>query len=137
MSKARKRRKKQGVIWRTLCYARPIRWWLALAGVLALVVIACSLAGPKLTGALVQQLYDFWAGDRSGGAAALTAAMAPGLLLLLGVYVTHSLFSYLKMRLMNQVVSRHFTCDLRIQISDKIRRMPVKFVDETPVGEVL
>ena len=137
MSKARKRKKKQGVIWRTLCYARPIRWWLALAGVLALVVIACSLAGPKLTGALVQQLYDFWAGDRSGGAAALTATMAPGLLLLLGVYVTHSLFSYLKMRLMNQVVSRHFTCDLRIQISDKIRRMPVKFVDETPVGEVL
>ena len=137
MSRIRKRRKRRGVIWRTLYYAKPIRWWLALAGVLALVVIACSLAGPKLTGILVQQLYDFWAGDRSGGAAALTAAMAPGLLLLLGVYVTHSLFAYLKMRLMNQVVSRHFTCDLRIQISDKIQRLPVKFVDDTPVGEVL
>ncbi len=137
MSKESKRGGNRRVIWRTLCYAKPIRWWLALAGLLALGVIACALAGPKLTGALVQQLYDYWAGDRAGGAAALAAAMAPGLLLLLGVYGAHSLFAYLKMRLMNQVVSRHFTCDLRIQIADKIRRLPVKFVDGTPVGEVL
>ena len=135
-----KRKKTAGggrrVIWRTRCYAKPIRWWLLLAGGLALVVIACSLAGPKLLGTLVQMLYDFWAGEEKD-AAALAAAMAPGLLLLLGIYAVHSLFAYLKMRLMNQVVSRYFTCDLRIRISDKIRRLPVKFVDDTPVGEIL
>ena len=38
---------------------------------------------------------------------------------------------------MNRTVSRHFTCDLRIAISDKIRRLPVKYVDQTPVGDVL
>ena len=124
------------VIWRILCYAKPIRWWLLLAGVLALVVIACSLAGPKLLGVLVQMLYDFWAGEERNGAD-LAAAMAPGLMLLLGIYAVHSLFDYLKMRLMNQVVSRYFTCDLRILISGKIQRLPVKFVDDTPVGEIL
>lgn len=124
------------VLLRIMRYAKPIRWWLMLAGVLALIVIVCTMAGPKLVGLLVQQLYDYWA-QPGGNTGELAAAMAPGLLLLLGVYALHSAVAYVKMRLMNQVVSRRFTCDLRIQISDKIRRLPVRFVDETPVGEIL
>ena len=61
----------------------------------------------------------------------------PGILALLGIYAVQSLFTYLKMLLMNNVVSRHFTCDLRIAIADKFQRLPVSFVDDTPVGEIL
>ena len=39
--------------------------------------------------------------------------------------------------LLNKAVSRYFTCTLRIRISDKIRRLPVSYVDQTPVGDVL
>ena len=45
--------------------------------------------------------------------------------------------SYGKMQLLNRAVSRYFTCNLRIQISDKIQRLPVSFVDHTPVGDIL
>ena len=105
---------------RLLRYAKPIRWWLALACLLAMVVIGCALAGPKLLGGLIQILYDRWDLRLSGGKAAepLWQVLGPGLLLLLAVYGVHSLFSYLKMLLMNSVVSRYFTCNLRIMISD-------------------
>ncbi len=125
------------VILRILQSAKPIRWWLLLACLLALVVIACALAGPKLLGQLVQQLYDYWAMPSGQAGYSLTAALAPGLLALLGVYAVHSLFTYFKMLLLNQVVSRHFTCNLRIMISDKLQRLPVSFIDSTPVGEIL
>ena len=39
--------------------------------------------------------------------------------------------------LMNNMVSRHYTCAIRIRMSDKIQRLPVKFVDSTPVGQIL
>ena len=127
------------IVLRILQSAKPIRWWLLLACFLAMVVIACALAGPKLLGSLVQRLYDYWALRLDGGAAgySLTEALLPGLTVLLGIYAVYSLFTYLKMLLLNRVVSRYFTCNLRIMIADKLQRLPVSFVDNTPVGEIL
>ena len=119
---------------RLIQVAKPIRWWLLLACALALVIIACALAGPKLLGELVQTLYDHWAGVGTG---ALMETLTPGLLALLAIYGVQSLFTWLKMQLLNRVVSSYFTCNLRIMIGDKIRRLPVSYVDNTPVGEVL
>ena len=123
------------VVLRIIRSAKPIRWWLALACLLAVVVILCALAGPALLGDLIQVLYDCWAGAEVPGG--LAASLVPGILALLGIYAVQSLFTYLKMLLMNNVVSRHFTCDLRIAIADKFQRLPVSFVDDTPVGEIL
>ena len=107
------------IILRILQSAKPICWWLVLGCVLALVVVSCALAGPKLLGRIVQVLYDHWALRLAGGTPdePLWWSLRPGLLLLLGVYALQSLFSYLKMQLLNRVVSMHFTCSLRIQIA--------------------
>ena len=56
------------VVLRIIRSAKPIRWWLALACLLAVVVITCALAGPTLLGDLIQVLYDCWAGLRSPAA---------------------------------------------------------------------
>ena len=109
------------VVLRIIRSAKPIRWWLALACLLAVVVILCALAGPTLLGDLIQVLYDCWAGAEVPGG--LAASLVPGILALLGIYAVQSLFTYLKMLLMNNVVSRHFTCDLRIAIADKFQRL--------------
>lgn len=53
------------------------------------------------------------------------------------MYLLRAAISYGKMQLLNRAVSRYFTCNLRIQISDKIQRLPVSFVDHTPVGDIL
>ena len=130
----KQKKTKDKIIRRLLMEARPIWKWLIVAALLCCGVIACSVAGPKLLGALIDQLYAYWDGSFTGN---LMTAILPGLGVLLAVYVGYSLFSYLKMLLLNKVVSRYFTCGLRIRISDKIKRLPVRYVDQTPVGDIL
>ncbi|MGM9563477.1 MAG: ABC transporter ATP-binding protein [Faecousia sp.] len=128
------KKKKERVISRLLLEARPIWKWLLLACLLCLVVILCAVVGPKLLGTLIDDLYSYWEGSYADD---LLADILPKLGVLLAVYVGYSLFSYLKMLLLNNVVSRYFTCNLRIRISEKIKRLPVSFVDQTPVGDIL
>lgn len=114
--------------------ARPIWKWLLLGCLISIVMIACSAAAPKLLGGLIDRLYDYWDGSGTGN---LMGKLTNGLAALLVVYTAYSLLFYLKMLLLNNMVSRYFTCTLRIRISDKIRRLPVSYVDQTPVGDVL
>ena len=122
---------------RMMRYAKPIAHWLLLACVLAMITITCALTIPTLLGDLIQMLYDYWTGAADFSSAPLTVQLLPKLLLLLAVYGGQSLFTYLKMLLMNNVVSRYFTCNIRIMISDKLQRLPISFIDNTPVGEIL
>lgn len=128
------KQKKERVISRLLLEAKPIWKWLLLACFLCLGVILCAVVGPKLLGTLIDDLYSYWEGSYAGD---LLADILPKLGVLLAVYVGYSLFSYLKMLLLNNVVSRYFTCNLRIRISEKIKRLPVSYVDQTPVGDIL
>ena len=115
--------------------AKAIRWQLALGVVMSLALVVCALIIPTQMGALVQILIDYFDAPETG--ASVLAQLAPGLLALLGVYLLRAAVSYGKMQLLNRAVSRYFTCNLRIQISDKIQRLPVSFVDHTPVGDIL
>lgn len=84
----------------------PIWKWLLLAALLCIGVIVCGVLGPKLLGGLIDRLYAWWDGsDRSDLLAGLLRPM--GWLAL--VYLGYSLFSYVKMQLLNRVVSRYFT----------------------------
>ena len=130
-----RRRSDRAVLLRLVQEAKPIYKWLALACLISLGIIACAVAAPQLLGDCVQLLYDYWAGSFTG--ASLTAALTGGCLALAGVYLLQSLMSWLKMLLLNNVVSRYFTCALRIKLSAKISRLPVSFVDRTPVGQIL
>ena len=128
------KKEKDRIISRLLRQARPIWKWLALACVLCAAMILCAIVGPKLLGDLIDRLYDYWNGTFTGD---LLSALLPPIGILAAVYAAYSLISYLKMLLLNKVVSRYFTCNLRIRISDKIRRLPVSYVDQTPVGDIL
>ena len=130
-----RRRSDRAVLLRLVQEAKPIYKWLALACLISLIIIACAVAAPQLLGDCVQLLYDYWAGSFTG--ASLTVVLTGGCLALAGVYLLQSLMSWLKMLLLNNVVSRYFTCALRIKLSAKISRLPVSFVDRTPVGQIL
>ena len=109
-----------GTTWRIIREAKGIAGWVAVSAVLGILAVLCSIAAPEILGDLIQKLYDFGLSDRQ---TPIRDSLISGL--------------NLNMQLMNRTVSRHFTCDIRIAISDKIRRLPVKFVDQTPVGDVL
>lgn len=115
--------------------ARPIWKWLIVSCLLCIVIIFCAVAGPKLTGSITDRICTFWEAGASTGD--LVEGIATSLMLLLGVYALGALVRWINMYLMNNVVSHHFTCAIRIRMSDKIQRLPVKFVDGTPVGQIL
>ena len=126
--------KKDNIMMRLVREAKPIAHWLLLGAVLDILAVLCSVAAPEILGNLVEMLYDFGTGE---GTISLLESMAGGLLVLLMVYVGYSAFTYWNMHLMNTVVTRHFTQGLRVKLSDKIRRLPVSYVDQTPVGDIL
>ena len=96
------------------------------------------MVGPKLTGQITNEICAYWEAKVSGDPLwDLVQQILPGLLTLFGVYVLGAAVRYGNMYLMNNMVSRHYTCAIRIRMSDKIQRLPVKFVDSTPVGQIL
>lgn len=132
------RREKMGLYKKVFLEARPIWKWLAVSCALCIIIILCAVAGPKYTGLVTNEICTFWEA-RSGGQAVsgLVETILPTLLRLLGVYTLSAVVRWLNMYLMNNVVSHHYTCSIRIRMSDKIQRLPVKFVDGTPVGQIL
>ena len=118
--------------------ARSIWKWLLVSCLLCILLILCSVFSPKLTGLVTNEIYTYWEASVAGTAVgSLVETILPTLLLLLAVYAVNAVVRYVNMRLMNNVVSHHFTCAIRIRMSDKIQRLPVKFVDGTPVGQIL
>lgn len=115
--------------------AKPIYGWLLLGALMGAAVVACAVIAPQLLGAAIQLLYDAWAGERP--LAGLTDALLPLCGGLAAVYLIKSALEAGKMYLMNNVVSRYYTCNLRISISDKISRLPISFIDKTPAGQII
>ncbi len=115
--------------------AKPIWGWLILSCFLCLLSIIFTVVSPKLLGELVQKLYDFWSGELV--TEDFSGMILSGIIPLIIVYILLSLVRLANMYLLNNVVSRYFTCNIRIKISEKIKKLPVKFVDCTPVGEIL
>ena len=127
-----------GIYGKLFMEARSIWKWLGVSCLLCTLLILCSVLAPKLTGQVTNEIYAYWVAVSTGTTVgSLADAVLPTLLTLLAVYVVNSIVRYINMRLMNNVVSHHFTCTIRIRMSDKIRRLPVKFVDNTPVGQIL
>ena len=120
---------------RILKEAKPIRGWLILSCFLCLCIILCTVSAPKILGNLIQQLYDYWSGELVTDD--LLGLILKGLIPLAIIYISLSLVRLANMYLLNNVVSRYFTCNIRIRISEKIKRLPISFIDDTPVGEIL
>ena len=120
---------------RILREAKPIRGWLVLSCFLCLSLILCTVSAPKILGNLIQQLYDYWSGELVTDD--LLGLILKGLIPLAIIYISLSLVRLANMYLLNNVVSRYFTCNIRIRISEKIKRLPISFIDNTPVGEIL
>ncbi len=119
---------------RILRDTKGIRRWIALSALLGMGAVLCSVAAPEILGAMVQKLYDFGTGDRS---IPIRGELVKGLTILALVYAGQSLFRYINVHILNRARSRHYTYSLRVRISDKLQRLPVKYVDQTPVGDIL
>ena len=131
--RAEARAKQKRTLLRILKEAKPIRGWLIVAASVSLLSVILVLIGPELLGKLTDVIYSFWADQTPID----MGAFGRKCLILGGLYLISGACSLATMFIMNNVVSRHFTCAMRIRMSDKIRFLPVKYVDDTPNGEVI
>ncbi|MBQ5950713.1 MAG: ABC transporter ATP-binding protein [Lachnospiraceae bacterium] len=111
----------------------PLRGWILLAALFSLILIGCAVAAPELLGALIDRLYD-WSQTPYPG---LAGSLLPGLGVLLAVYTVRALLTYGKYFMMQNVISRYFCAEFRIRISEKLRRLPVSYMDKTPAGDII
>lgn len=119
---------------RILQDAKHIAGWLSLGAFISLITVALSLIGPEILGKVTNLIYDYWAKEVT---VMPIKELTDNCLLLVGIYGASAVCGLASMFLLNNVVSRHFTCTLRIKISEKILRVPVKYVDNTPNGEII
>lgn len=123
----------KGVLLRILKDTKPIAGWLVLGSLISVVAIFLGILAPKLVGNITNELYLFWIQKVENPMEKVTRLC----FILAGVYLLSSLCNLIEMVLMNNVVSKHFTCALRIRISDKIQRVPIQYIDSTPNGEII
>ena len=118
---------------RLLRELKPLSKWILLSAFLCLILIGCAVAVPEMLGKMIDRLYD-WTRDRTPG---LAESLLPGLGLLLSIYALKAAVSYGNEYLLNNVVSRFFCAGFRIRLSDKLRRLPVSYMDKTPAGDII
>ena len=136
-TKPRVKKERDRTVLRLLFEAKKIRSGLIVGSVLAILVIATNMVAPLFTKEIVDILNHFWLVKGTDQTFDLMQAVSMPILLLLAIYVIKSILTYIKMLVMNFTVSRHFTANIRIQMSDKIKMLPVSYVDKTEPGQLL
>ena len=112
----------------------------ALSAVVALgvVSVAFAVAGPKIIGHATDIIFEGVLGRLRGtpGAGVDFGALATVLLWVMGLYLVSSVFGWWQGRVLNNVVQR-FVYRLRSDVEDKIHRLPLRYFDGRPRGELL
>lgn len=131
--KAEGKRSAFGVIFRLIKDMKPIFWWLILATAVSLASVILNVFAPDLLGELTDAVYDLINDNQPID----WHLFINNVILLALTYLGSALLGLASVAIMNYCVSRHFTCRLRIQMSEKIAKIPVKTVDSTPNGEII
>ena len=121
------------VIRRIIKDTAAIRPWLCLAGLMSFLSIALSMVAPELIGVITDSIYEYV----NGGEFMEHGKFIETVILLTVSYLASGVLSIVTMILMNNTVSRHFTCRIRIDMSKKIETLPIKKTDSTPNGEII
>lgn len=121
------------VIFRIIKDTRPILPWLILTAIISLLSIGLSMAAPELIGELTDTIYAYVV----DGEPIVLSEFGVKCIILVAAYLLSGILGVVTMVLMNNIVSRHYTCRIRIDMSDKISRIPIKQIDATPNGEII
>lgn len=121
------------VISRILKDAVPILHWLALATALSIGSAYLAMKAPEVLGDLTNSIYNYL----SRGIDIDGEAFSHGIIRLAAFYVISAILGALTTAVMNYSVTSFFTCRIRVRMSEKIAKIPIKTVDTTPNGEFI
>lgn len=133
-----KARNFKGSLRRLLSYLQPYRAALIVVVAAGAVGTVFSVLGPKILGTATTKIFEGVMGRRLGLPNAGIDFSAVGTILaqLAGLYLVSAVFQYLQQYLMAGVAQRT-VYGLRREIEAKFERLPLKFFDGRPRGEIL
>jgi ATP-binding cassette subfamily B multidrug efflux pump len=116
---------------------RPEQFKLAVVVALGVTSVSFSVAGPKLLGQATDIIFDgVLARLRHVPGAVIDFGALGGVLAWVLVFLASSLFAWAQGRLLNGVVQR-VVFGLRAEIEAKLHRLPLRYFDDQPRGELL
>ena len=121
------------VIIRIIKDSGNILHWLILATVLSICSAYLAMKAPEILGSLTNQIYDLI----DVGISLDNRLFIKRIIILIAVYIISAILGAMTTAVMNYSVSSFFTCKLRVRMSEKIARIPIKVVDSTPNGEFI
>ncbi len=121
-----------------LGYLKPYRFQIILVLIFAVASTVFSIIGPKLLGQATTRLFEGVVAKLAHvpGAAIDFDYIGRIILVLLGLYILSSVFSYIQGYIMSGVAMK-ITYQFRKSIAEKISRLPLKYFDNKTHGEVL
>ncbi|MBB6446330.1 ABC transporter ATP-binding protein [Bacillus benzoevorans] len=128
----------KGTLKRLLRYLKPRRNHLIAVFIAAILSTVFSIVGPKLMGNAITELFEGMYAKFQGipGAAVDFTEIGKILLLLAGLYVLSSLFTYLQQYMMAGV-AQNTVFDLREDVNQKLEKLPLKYFDSHSHGDTL
>jgi ATP-binding cassette subfamily B multidrug efflux pump len=128
----------KGTARRLLAYLRPYKMSLIIVLLTAVLGSLFSIVGPRIMGEAVTRLFAGMAVRFQGvrGAAIDFNGIATILLVLAGLYLVSSVFTYLQQYVMAGVAQKT-VYDMRRDVDHKLARLPLKFFDARTHGEIL
>ncbi|MEU7527142.1 ABC transporter ATP-binding protein [Saccharothrix sp. NPDC042600] len=104
--------------------------------VLAVISVGLSVAGPKILGHATDIVFNGVLGQARGGPGIDFAALGEVLAWVSALYLASSAFAWVQGRILNDVVQR-FVFRLREEVEEKLHRLPLRYFDAQPRGELL
>jgi ATP-binding cassette, subfamily B, multidrug efflux pump len=128
----------KGTFKRLIGYLKPHRVRLSAVFLMAILSTVFTIIGPKLMGNATTKLFEGMMMKIKGvpGARVDFDYILHILIVLAGLYIFSSLFSYFQQYVMAGVAQKT-VYDLRKKVNDKLTRLPLKFFDTRTHGEVL
>ncbi|MEK5240178.1 ABC transporter ATP-binding protein [Paenibacillus sp. FSL L8-0470] len=128
----------KGTLKRLIRYLRPRQMQLLIVFIMAIASTVFSIFSPKVMGKATTKLFEGAYGILKGvpGAAIDFDYVNKILLILAGLYLFSSLFSYVQQYVMAGVAQK-VVFDMREQINNKLERLPLKYFDSRTHGEIL
>jgi ATP-binding cassette subfamily B protein len=128
----------RGTLFRLLSYFEPEKFLLLIILLAAVLGTVFNIVGPKILGLATTKLFEGIMQKYQGvpGASVDFSYIAHVLLILAGLYVVSAIFIYVQQYLMAGVAQRT-VYTMRKQVEDKLARLPLKYFDSNPHGEIL
>jgi ATP-binding cassette, subfamily B, multidrug efflux pump len=128
----------RGTLIRLLGYFEPEKFLLLIILFAAVLGTVFNIVGPKILGLATTKLFEGIMQKYQGipGASVDFTYIAHVLLIVAGLYVVSAIFIYLQQYLMAGVAQRT-VYTMRKQLEDKLARLPLKYFDSNPHGEIL